>query len=294
MNTNDLKIFEAVIKHYSFTKAAETMFTVQSNVTARIKNLEEEFGAPLFIRNARKITLTPAGEILSRYSKQMIHLVEEARNEIQSADSLSGHLKIGCIETTMVLKVPDLLNRFADIHPGVDLEFKSAMRADLIKDVLNYTLDAAFVPAPISIAGLNSEPVSEDELIILAPTKTESLQAVQGQQAPVKIIVFDEGCVFRTRLESWLSAHGIIQYKPLVVNSLEGVVNFVEAGLGISLLPAEIIERYYSERNIKTFAIAEALGRMSTVLISRNNVAPTKALNEFINVFRAGLASLAV
>ena len=61
MNTNDLKIFEAVAASGSFTKAAAAMFTVQSNVTARIKNLEEEFGTELFTRTSRKVELTPAG-----------------------------------------------------------------------------------------------------------------------------------------------------------------------------------------------------------------------------------------
>lgn len=287
MNTHDLKIFEAVAMHNSFTKAAEAMFTVQSNVTARIRNLEDEFGAPLFERSSRKVSLTPAGEILAHYAKQIAHLVEEARNEINSADSLVGHLKIGCIETTMVLKVPDILNNFAELHPRIDLEFKSAMRAELIKDVLDHNLDAAFVPGPISIAGLRSEPISEEQLTILAPAKTTNLSELFKQQPLVKIVVFDQGCVFRARLESWLSAQGVMQYKPIVVNSIEAVVNFVEAGLGISMLPVDIIKTYYSGKHINTFPVEKELGTMSTVLISRSNIAPALALNEFIDLIRS-------
>lgn len=286
MNINDLKIFEAVVAHSSFTKAAEAMFTVQSNVTARIRSLEEEFGAPLFERSSRRVSLTPAGEILTRYAKQIAHLLEEAKSEIKSADTLAGHLKIGCIETTMVLKVPDILNSFAELHPQVDLEFKSAMRADLIKDVLDYNLDAAFVPAPVSIAGLRSEPISEEQLVIIAPAKTSNLATLIAESQLVKIVVFDQGCVFRARLESWLSAQGVLQYKPIVVNSIDGVVNFVEAGLGVSMLPTDIINTYYSGRNIKTFTIDKELGTMRTMLISRSNVAPTTALDEFIDLIR--------
>lgn len=289
MNTNDLKIFEAVAMHSSFTKAAEATFTVQSNVTARIRSLEEEFGAPLFQRNARKVSLTPAGEVLMHYSKQIAHLVEEAKQGIQSADVLTGNLKIGCIETTMVLKAPDLLKQFAELHPSVELEFKSAMRADLIKDVLNYKLDAAFISAPISMSELRYEPISEEQLIILAPKETASLKSVVNQPGMIKIIVFDQGCVFRARLEAWLSAQGIAQYKPIIVNSLDGVINFVEAGLGISMLPAEIITQYYSSRNINTFTLNKELGSMNTVLISRNNVPSTRILEEFIRLFKEHL-----
>lgn len=286
MNTQDLKIFEAVAAHSSFTKAAEATFTVQSNVTARVRSLEEEFGSPLFERNTRKVSLTPAGEILMHYSRQISHLINEAKKEIKSADGLIGSLKIGCIETTMALKVPGILNQFGEIYPQIELEFKSAMRGDLINDVLNYKLDAAFIPAPLNVPGLKYEVVAEERLVILAPGATSSVWALLEQKEMIKIIVFDQGCVFRARLEAWLSANGIVQYKAIVVNSLEGIINFVEAGLGISVLPLEIITTYYSGRNIKTLTMNKSLSSMSTILISRNNVPPSKALEEFINLFK--------
>jgi len=286
MNTQDLKIFEAVAAHSSFTKAAEATFTVQSNVTARVRSLEEEFGSPLFERNTRKVSLTPAGEILMHYSRQISHLINEAKKEIKSADGLTGSLKIGCIETTMALKVPGILNQFGEIYPQIELEFKSAMRGDLINDVLNYKLDAAFIPAPLNVPGLKYEVVTEERLVILAPGATSSVGALLEQKEMIKIIVFDQGCVFRARLEAWLSANGIVQYKAIVVNSLEGIINFVEAGLGISVLPLEIITTYYSGRNIKTLTMNKSLSSMSTILISRNNVPPSKALEEFINLFK--------
>jgi len=286
MNTQDLKIFEAVATQSSFTKAAEATFTVQSNVTARVRSLEEEFGSPLFERNTRKVSLTPAGEILMHYSRQISHLINEAKKEIKSADGLMGSLKIGCIETTMALKVPGILNQFGEIYPQIELEFKSAMRGDLINDVLNYKLDAAFIPAPLNVPGLKYEVVAEERLVILAPGATSSVGALLEQKEMIKIIVFDQGCVFRARLEAWLSANGIVQYKAIVVNSLEGIINFVEAGLGISVLPLEIITTYYSGRNIKTLTMNKSLSSMSTILISRNNVPPSKALEEFINLFK--------
>lgn len=286
MNTNDLKIFEAVAAHNSFTKAAEATFTVQSNVTARIRSLEDEFGAPLFERSARKVSLTPAGEILMHYTKQIGQLVEDAKQGIKSSAVISGHLKIGCIETTMALKAPAILNRFADSYPGIELEFKSGMRADLIKDVLDYKLDAAFIPGPISMAGLNYEHIAEEQLVVLAPPSTSGLDSVLKASGPVRIIVFDQGCIFRARLESWLSANGIVQYKPIVVNSLEGIINFVEAGLGISILPEDILSRYYPGRKIKTFSVNKELGTMSTVLISRGNVPQTQTLSVFLKLFK--------
>lgn len=284
MNTHDLKIFEAVAATGSFTKAAEAMFTVQSNVTARIKNLEGEFGTALFKRTSRKVTLTSDGETLMHYSKQIGHLVQEAKKSIESSNQVSGQLTIGCIETTMAFKVPDILSRFSEAYPDVDLEFKSQMRSELISDVINYKLDAAFISAPIDAPELDQLHIKDEQLVIFASAKSAELKKILAIQ-PVKIVVFDQGCVFRARLESWLNSKGIIQYKRTVLNSIDGVVNFVEAGLGISILPAELISQYYKGRKLKSFPLNKELGSMSTVLIFRRNVPHSRALKAFLEMY---------
>ncbi len=284
MNTNDLKIFEAVAANGSFTKAAVTMFTVQSNVTARIKSLEEEFGVELFTRTSRKVELTPGGQTLMQYCKQIGHLVEEAKNNIKNSNTVSGSLKIGCIETTMALKVPGILNHFEENYPEVELEFRSDMRNNLVNDVLNYKLDAAFVSAPVNVNGLGQIHIKEEQLVILTSSNGPKLNELLTKQ-PLKIIVFDEGCIFRARLESWLSSKGIVHYKSTVLNSVEGIINFVEAGLGISLLPEEVIFSYYSGRRITSHGLNKQLGTMNTVLVFKKDVLQPRALKVFVDMY---------
>ncbi|GAA4320099.1 LysR family transcriptional regulator [Mucilaginibacter gynuensis] len=285
MNTNDLKIFEAVAAHGSFTKAAEATFTVQSNVTARIKSLEEEFGVELFTRTSRKVALTTAGETLMQYCKKINHLIDEAKYDIKNAGQIIGQLKIGCIETTMALKAPEIINYFAENYPDVDLEFRSAMRSTLISEVLNFKLDAAFVSAPVSQPELDQIHIRDEQLVIVSSAQTAKISEVLNKQ-PVKIIVFDQGCIFRARLESWLSAKGIIKYKSIVLNSLEGIINFVEAGLGITILPAEVMEHYYAGRKLIAFPLNKELGTMTTVLIYRKDVPPSRALQVFADMHK--------
>jgi len=284
MNTNDLKIFEAVAESGSFTKAAELMFTVQSNVTARIKSLEEEFDTKLFSRTSRRVDLTEEGKILKRYAKQVQHLVQEAKNEIKSSDVISGHLAIGCMETTMALKAPEILLSFGQIYPHIDLEFKAEDRDVLISDVLNYKLDAAFVSAPLNTSGLEKIKIKEEQLVILASSKQPSLNKLVVEE-PLKSIVFDNGCIFRERLESWFTHKGVQNYKSIELNSIEGIINFVEAGLGISLLPEEIISQYYQNRKICTYPLSKQLGTMTTLLVYRKDKITSKALQSFIDMY---------
>nr|WP_315032457.1 LysR family transcriptional regulator [uncultured Chryseobacterium sp.] len=283
MNTNDLKIFEAVAETGSFTKAASKMFTVQSNVTARIKNLEEEFNTQLFSRTSRKVELTSEGMILMQYCKQIQHLVDEAKYNIQSGDHIRGCLKIGCIETTMALKAPEIHRTFEEKYPDVELEFKSDTRDILMSDVLNYRLDAAFVSAPITVNGLEKLCIKEEQLVVLTSSKGPQLQTLLARE-PVKIVAFDEGCIFRERLESWLSHKGILNYKSTVLNSIEGIINFVEVGLGISILPEEIVSKYYVGREIKSYNLNKQLGTMNTVLVFRKDGPRSRALQCFIDM----------
>lgn len=284
MNTNDFKIFEAVAAHGSFTKAAEVTFTVQSNVTARIKSLEEEFQVSLFNRTSRRVELTAAGETLMHYCKQIGQLIEEAKRELSGTEQLIGHLKIGCIETTMALKVPGLMKKFNQEYPDIELEFKSAMSPDLIQDVMNYKLDAAFITTPVTLPDLEQKLIKKEQLVIVCSDQYTGLNEIVND-LQLSIIVFEQGCVYRSRLESWLSYQGIINYKSTVVNSLEGIINFVEAGLAITILPLELIEQYYPNRKLKTFSIGKELGNATTLMIYRKNRKQDRVLKAFTEIY---------
>jgi len=285
MNTNDLKIFEAVAQTGSFTKAAELTSTVQSNITARIKSLEDEFGVQLFTRTSRRVELTMAGEKLIAYSHQISDLITAAKDELRESDQVIGHLKIGCIETTMALKVPGIITSFGEQYPDVSLEFRAAMRSTLLNEVLQYQLDAAFITAPVYAPELAHVAVKEEKLVILAAAKYRTINEILKQQLPT-IIVFEEGCMFRERLETWLASKGISKYKSIVVNSLEGIVNFVEAGLGISIMGMDVVNEYYAARNITTFPITKELAIMSTLLVYRNKPRLSPVLKAFIQLYQ--------
>lgn len=97
--------------------------------------------------------------------------------------------------------------------------------------------------------------------------------------------MFDQGCVFRARLESWLVSKGIGQYHKTVMNSIEGVINFIESGIGFSVLPAEIISTFYKRRKIKPFPLPKELGLMRTILVYKKEVPPSPALKAFLSLY---------
>jgi LysR family transcriptional regulator, cell division regulator len=286
INFNDLKLFEAVAEHNSFTKAAEMMFTVQSNVTARIKNLEEEFGSALFTRTSRKVELTPAGETFLTYSRQIGKLMDKAKEALDPGGDVTGNLAIGCIETTMALSAPSIIKRFAKLYPKINLTFKSSMNGALIPDVLEQRLDAAFVCGPVSAAGLKQLKLKEEQLVLITSSDVQHINEITAMEQ-LRLIVFDQGCIFRARLEAWLSGKGIMQYQSTTVNSIEGIINFVEAGLGISILPKDVIDNYYSKRALNYFPLSKEFATMVTLLIYRDDALMSQALKVFVQEYKS-------
>ena len=285
MNINDLKLFEAVAYHGNFTKAAETMYTVQSNVTARIKNLEEEFGASLLTRTSRKVELTSAGKKVLQCCKQINNLLEDTKLSIGKNKEVKGQIKIGFIETTMALKGPGIVAELADKFPLIDIDFTSAMKDKLIDDVLNYRLDAAFIPAPVYNQELDQLHITDENIVVVAPMRIKSLNTLL-KQPQIKAIVFDQGCFFRARMENWLVSKTVNNYHKTVMNSVEGVVNFIESGIGFSFLPQEIITTFYKDRKLNTFSLPKEIGALKTVLIYRKESLSSPVVRAFSSLFQ--------
>ena len=169
MNTNDLRIFEAVATTGSFTRAAEATHTVQSNVTARIRLLEEEFGAVLFERNSKMVRLTPEGERLLPFARRIDALIAEARAEIAGDGCVTGALRIGSLETTAALRLPPIVAAYTEAYPGVELRLTARTTGELVNDVLAARLDGAFVAGPVASDLLEQHVVVREELVLVTP-----------------------------------------------------------------------------------------------------------------------------
>lgn len=284
MNLHDLQTFEAVAALGSFTKAAEAMHTVQSNVTARIKSLEDEFKVTLFTRTSRRVELTASGETLIKYCRHIGQTIEEAKRELSETSQVGGIIRIGTMETSLSMKLPGVINRFTDHYPDVEIEVKSAFTGVLTNDVLSYKLDLAFVAAPIASPELQEKVVKKDKLVIITASEHTSLKDYLKKQ-PVKIIVFDQGCSFRARLESWLNAKGVVSYRSTVMNSWEGIISFVEGGMGMTIVPEDLLLQHYAKRKIKIHEINKELGTLTTVLVYRKDLPQSRAMKAFIEMY---------
>src|SRR5699024_12734650 len=146
-NTNvelkDLVIFKEVAEEVDISKAAKTLYYVQSNVTARIQRLEEELHTQLFHRHNRGMILTPEGKKLLTYADHITSTVNEMKKVMQDSEMPVGKLDIGKVET--VIKLTCILSKYNKQYKHVDVSLTSGVTKELIDQVLQYQLVGAVV-----------------------------------------------------------------------------------------------------------------------------------------------------
>lgn len=285
MEYADLRVLEAVARHGSMNRAAVELHTVQSNVTARIRALEEEVGAKLFERSSRGVLLTAAGQRLLPYAARLGALLREAAEAARDDGTPRGRLAIGSLETTAALRLPPLLAAYAMACPEVALAVTTGTSASLIADVLEHRLDGAFAVGPVQHPDLVEEVVFREELALVTAPAFRGIEDLERQRS-LKIIVFRRGCSYRQRLEALLARRGIQTAEPLEFGSLEAILGCVAAGIGVTMLPRAVVQQAVAAGKVAAHALPAAQARADTVFIRRRESRPTSALTALLAIAR--------
>jgi len=285
MDAADLKFFAAVAKAGGMNRAASKLNTVQSNVTARVRTLEEELGVALFHRGHNGVTLTSAGERLLPYAMKVTHLLDEARRAVKDDGEPRGRLTIGSMETNAALRLLPVLAAYSESYPDVDLVLRSGTTYELIAQVLDHTVEGAFVCGPVNHQDLVEEVFYCEELVIMAPRTVRSLDDVT-RKGDVKIVVHYRGCAYRQILENILIKRGVVGIRHLEFGTLETIYRSVGAGLGITLLPRSLIGSIWRDNAVSVHELPETESRITTVFVHRQDALMSSALKEFLKLAR--------
>lgn len=285
MDSADLRIFEAVARLGGMNRAAAELNTVQSNVTARIRLLEERLGLSLFRRHSRGVTLTEAGQRLLPYAERMRHLLDEAKRAAIDDGTPQGRLTIGSLETTAALRLSPVISAYVAAHPRVDLVLRTGTTLELVDQVVQRRLEGAFVCGPVDHPALDEEVIFGEELVVLTAPQARNLEQ-HIAAGEVKLVVLRAGCSYRQRLEDILAKRGVIGPRLLEFGTLEAIFSCVAAGLGITLLPRSLIGPVLRAGRVAAHALPEAAARVDTVFVRRRDAYLTSALSAFLAAAR--------
>jgi DNA-binding transcriptional LysR family regulator len=266
MDLSDLLIFRSVVREGGVTRAAERLHRVQSNVTTRIRQLEEDLSVPLFIREGKRLHLAPAGQVLLDYAERLLALADEARGAVQDAKP-RGTFRLGAMESTAAVRLPGLLSEYHRRHPGVVLELRTGNPQILASAILAGDLDAALVAEPIADAPFEKTFAFDEELVIVAAGNHPPIG--KRGDLPRTVIVFEHGCPHRKRLEDWYANRREMPERTIEIASYHAMLGCVVAGMGISLIPKSVLATFPDRKRLSVHRLARSENCAQTVLIWR-------------------------
>ncbi|HEX3012099.1 MAG TPA: LysR family transcriptional regulator [Syntrophomonadaceae bacterium] len=250
MELRQLKIFVTVAEEKSFTRAAQIMGYAQSNITAQVRLLEEEFDTRLFERLGKKIALTPNGEKLLYHAKRLLRYASEIQEAMTCSTEPNGILNIGIAESLCIFKLPALLKEYSRLYPQVKLVIRQGTPLDFARWLRENTIDVAFSLDQV---------INDDDLI--TKTLCKELMIIVGNNehpliakgyielkdiAQESFIYTERNCSYRSVIENYLADAKIKPGSSYEFDSIEAIKQFVLSGLGIALLPYAAVERELS------------------------------------------------
>ncbi|BGD54622.1 TPA: LysR family transcriptional regulator NmoR [Pseudomonas aeruginosa] len=242
MNLSSLEIFRAVAHEASVTRAAQQLQRAQSNVTTRIRQLEEDLGVELFLRDGKRMSLTERGSEFLAYAEQLLALADEARQSMHPAEP-GGRLRLGSMESTAASRLPALLASYHKACPRVALEVSTGTSRALFDGVRARRLDCALVAAgpgwagELDGSGLRGEPLFREELLMILPAEHPPVHDVAEVRLRT-LAGFARGCTYRQLAEDSLGTPLTVQE----VGSYHAILACVAAGACVGVLPRSVLQ----------------------------------------------------
>jgi DNA-binding transcriptional LysR family regulator len=284
MELSDLTVFRAVARAGGVTRAALQLHRVQSNVTTRIKNLEERLGVALFVREGRGMRLSAHGAVLLGYADRLLALADEAREALRDSKP-RGLLRLGAMESTAAVRLPAVFVRLQREHPELSIELRTGDPQQLANQVLAGELDAAFVAEPVSDGRLGRRTAFVEELVLVAQA---GHPAIRSPKDTLKrsLLAFHPGCPHRQRLEQWFARAKVLPERTVELASYQAILGCAAAGMGVALMPSSVLDGYAQRASLSVHRLTGQQQSVKTLLVWRKD-APQAKINALADALDA-------
>jgi len=267
MDLAALRIFKTVVEQGGVNRAAAKLHRVPSNVTTRVRQLEEELGTRLFVRTGRRLVLCAEGKRLLVYAERLLRLSAEAEAAMRNGKP-RGTLRLGALESTSATRLPPVLSRYHRLYPDVQVELVTGTSGALVERVQRQDVEAAFVAEPFNGHALATQAVFAEELVLITPKSFGRIRSPKdiGNRT---VIAFANGCSYRRRLEAWLAGAQVLPDRVLEFQSYHAIVACVAAGSGIAVVPRSVIEMTRAGREVALTPLPAQIANARTRLVWR-------------------------
>lgn len=296
MQFQQLSYFLAVARTRHFTRAAEVCRVAQPSLSKQIRRLEDELGASLFSRARGNITLTPAGEALLPLAQRILTDADTARRKVQELTGmLRGRVRLGATPSLCAGLLADVLARFHERYPGIELRIEEGGSRDLVRALANGELDLALIILPLhsSDPALVATSLLRERLVVASsrasspPTPRASMRVQELRDRP--LVMFRRGYDVR---EATLHACRQAGFEPQLAvegGEMDAVLRFVEAGLGLAVVPSMALT---NRPGLRGTPIARPRLSRTIALAHRKDVEPAHAARAFQHTLLRFLSGL--
>ncbi|MBQ9458032.1 MAG: LysR family transcriptional regulator [Bacilli bacterium] len=289
MNYDYYRVFHAVAKRGSLTRAAEELYTSQPAITRTIKNLESELGVKLFTRSKKGVTLTKEGELLYSHVSAAYAMISKAESELSSSLTLqSGSITLGATITALDECLFDLLEKFKAAHPSLKFKIVSRSSDATIAMLRSGEVDLAFVTTPYKKVDdvIEKKLKSFDNIFICGAGYPELLKGIHSlsELATYPLVYLSTVMQLRQYCDETFAAHGISVTPSIELDSASTVLPMVEKNLGIGIVPRSIAAEAIKLGHVHEIKTKEPLPKRDVVLLKSAvypETAPVRRFAEF-------------
>lgn len=292
IETRHLKIFVAVYRHRSFTKASELLHTSQPTISEHIRNLETRLDCRLFDRLGRSIMPTPEADILYPRALAILEDIRKLEEQVTSTGkAISGELIIGASTIPGTYILPEIAAAFKLKHPAISFEIRINDSAQIAGAVLNHEIMLGIVGAKMVSKKLNYHQFIEDELVLAASTKRKIKPTITVEELQkLPFLLREEGSGTRKTLEGFLSRKGA-DVTGLdvcaVLGSSTAIQEAIKSDLGVSIISRYAIQDGLRFKQIKEIAIKDMpMQRNFYIITAKKRTLPNQYqifLNSMLN-----------
>ena len=258
MNLRFVEAFYWVASLKSISRAAEKLFLTQSAMSSRISTLEEELGVLLLDRGhnqVRQFKLTAAGTRFLVYADKLLALQREVKAEMGSDKPMAVSMRIGAIESVLHSWLIPWLEKLRTDHPGLELDLTVETTPILTEQVARGTLDIVFAVLPAASTGVRSHTLPPMEMAFVGnPLLHKKRSYSLAELADMELLTFQKGSQPHVTLLDLFKRHKLEPKKVHAISSISAMVQLVQGGFGVALLPRAAVARLGGFARLKPLA----------------------------------------
>ena len=271
----DLRLFVLTAEERNLTRAAARQNLSLAAASARIKALETQSGLPLFLREARGVRLTPAGEAFLHHARGVLRQAEQLRADLlEYGEGLGGHVRVFANTTAVTDFLPEILPGFLSANPRVSIDLQEKPNAEIPRGVLVGRSDIGIVAGPVDTLNLRSIHFSTDKLVLVTSRRhpfARRRRIAFAETLDEDAVGMQQGSTLDTFLSNMSSQLGRQQKLRIQLTSFDAMCRMIGAGVGVGVVPESAARRNRDSMNLALVELTDAWSVRERYLLVRDN-----------------------